>query len=406
METAAYLCDVIGPRLTNSPAARRANQWSRERFESWGLSERPPRELRAGRARLELRPRRGPPRVPADGAPPRHPQGLDPRDERSGARQGRQDQAPHRRGPDGGEGEARGEDRPPRRRPRGQGRGQAGPSPATPRRSWPTSGSSRCRRQRKIEEERAAEKKRRGFRGKLNQFLSDEKALAAIEPSREEGVVRVEGGQSMKPEDPKGVPEPRDAGRALQPPRPPPRSRPRRGAGGRRPGPLPRRRPHGLQHRGRDPRHRQEGRAGHGGRPHGLVARGHRSHGQRSRRRRRDGGGPHPEGSRRQAAADDPLRPLDRRGGVEALGIGVVRQAALRRARSFGGPGGQGPRPGPPAQAGQGHAEARPRAAAPRTSTSTTARARSAGSTPRRTPPSPRSSRHGSGPSPTWGRPP
>ena len=30
METAAYLCDVIGPRLTNSPGARRANQWTRE----------------------------------------------------------------------------------------------------------------------------------------------------------------------------------------------------------------------------------------------------------------------------------------------------------------------------------------------------------------------------------------
>jgi carboxypeptidase Q len=38
METAAYLCDVIGPRLTASPAARRANEWTRDRFASWGLS--------------------------------------------------------------------------------------------------------------------------------------------------------------------------------------------------------------------------------------------------------------------------------------------------------------------------------------------------------------------------------
>jgi hypothetical protein len=39
METAEYLCDVIGPRLTASPAARRANEWTRDRFAAWGLSE-------------------------------------------------------------------------------------------------------------------------------------------------------------------------------------------------------------------------------------------------------------------------------------------------------------------------------------------------------------------------------
>ncbi len=38
METAAYLCDVIGPRLTASPAARRANEWTRDRFTAWGLA--------------------------------------------------------------------------------------------------------------------------------------------------------------------------------------------------------------------------------------------------------------------------------------------------------------------------------------------------------------------------------
>jgi hypothetical protein len=37
--TAAYLCDVIGPRLTASPSARRANDWTRERFEAWGLEK-------------------------------------------------------------------------------------------------------------------------------------------------------------------------------------------------------------------------------------------------------------------------------------------------------------------------------------------------------------------------------
>jgi carboxypeptidase Q len=37
MDTIQYLTDVIGPRLTNSPAQRRANAWTRERLEKWGL---------------------------------------------------------------------------------------------------------------------------------------------------------------------------------------------------------------------------------------------------------------------------------------------------------------------------------------------------------------------------------
>ncbi len=35
--TLSYLTDVIGPRLTGSPALRRANEWTRDRFTSWGL---------------------------------------------------------------------------------------------------------------------------------------------------------------------------------------------------------------------------------------------------------------------------------------------------------------------------------------------------------------------------------
>jgi hypothetical protein len=38
MQTLSYLSDVIGPRLTGSPNLRRANEWTRERLESWGLS--------------------------------------------------------------------------------------------------------------------------------------------------------------------------------------------------------------------------------------------------------------------------------------------------------------------------------------------------------------------------------
>jgi hypothetical protein len=33
-----HLTDVIGPRLTNSPAMAKANQWARERFSEWGLA--------------------------------------------------------------------------------------------------------------------------------------------------------------------------------------------------------------------------------------------------------------------------------------------------------------------------------------------------------------------------------
>jgi hypothetical protein len=38
METLEYLTDVIGPRLTGSPALRRANEWTRDRLTQWGLA--------------------------------------------------------------------------------------------------------------------------------------------------------------------------------------------------------------------------------------------------------------------------------------------------------------------------------------------------------------------------------
>jgi len=38
METAAWLADRIGGRLTNSPQMRAAEQWTQQRFRSWGLS--------------------------------------------------------------------------------------------------------------------------------------------------------------------------------------------------------------------------------------------------------------------------------------------------------------------------------------------------------------------------------
>lgn len=37
METLAQLTDVLGPRLTGSPAAKRANEWTRDQRAAWGL---------------------------------------------------------------------------------------------------------------------------------------------------------------------------------------------------------------------------------------------------------------------------------------------------------------------------------------------------------------------------------
>ena len=38
METLSYLTDVIGPRLTGSPNLKRANEWTRDKLSSWGLT--------------------------------------------------------------------------------------------------------------------------------------------------------------------------------------------------------------------------------------------------------------------------------------------------------------------------------------------------------------------------------
>lgn len=37
METLSYLIDVIGPRLTNSPNMKRANEWTRDTMAKWGM---------------------------------------------------------------------------------------------------------------------------------------------------------------------------------------------------------------------------------------------------------------------------------------------------------------------------------------------------------------------------------
>src|SRR5450755_3516357 len=38
-DIAAYLADEIGGRMTNSPAMRKAERWTQEKFRSWGLKD-------------------------------------------------------------------------------------------------------------------------------------------------------------------------------------------------------------------------------------------------------------------------------------------------------------------------------------------------------------------------------
>ncbi|MEJ7709363.1 MAG: hypothetical protein WKF84_05780 [Pyrinomonadaceae bacterium] len=40
MKTLSYLTDVIGPRLTNSPNMKRANEWTRDQLTQWGSGKR------------------------------------------------------------------------------------------------------------------------------------------------------------------------------------------------------------------------------------------------------------------------------------------------------------------------------------------------------------------------------
>ena len=39
METASYLTDVFGPRLTNSPNIKAAAQWTTKKMTEWGLTK-------------------------------------------------------------------------------------------------------------------------------------------------------------------------------------------------------------------------------------------------------------------------------------------------------------------------------------------------------------------------------
>jgi hypothetical protein len=39
LDTAEYLADQIGGRMTNSPSMRAAERWTQEKFKAWGLKD-------------------------------------------------------------------------------------------------------------------------------------------------------------------------------------------------------------------------------------------------------------------------------------------------------------------------------------------------------------------------------
>ena len=78
VDTAAYLADEIGGRMTNSPSMRKAERWTQEKFKSWGLKD--VRSEAFDLARLVDRVlARADGRAPSIGAA-RHPPGVDARD--------------------------------------------------------------------------------------------------------------------------------------------------------------------------------------------------------------------------------------------------------------------------------------------------------------------------------------
>ncbi len=188
---------------------------------------------------------------------------------------------------------------------------------------------------------------------------------------------RGERGQVVAREDPQDAAHHRGDAGALQPDVPHPQARhPGQGRGR---GPQPRRRQgrEGLERPRRDPGHGPRGRGRHARGALRQLARGlgRERHGRRLRRGPRSG--PHPQGHRGQAPADDPRRLLGRRGAGPPR-LARVRQRPLRQ-------------PEGPEDRGQ----ARTTRSSRSISTRTTAPASSAASTSRRTSGSAASSRPG-----------
>jgi len=203
METVAQLTDVIGPRLTNSPAARRANEWTRQQLEAWGLA----------RAHLESWGPFGrgwtlehcsvhmvaPTAAPLIALPKAWTPGTE------GVVRGKALKVKL-------ESEADFEQYRGRLAGRilwlGNPRELKGEEKADERYSEKDLEElSHYQVPKERAAERAAALKRRRFQRPLNRFLAEEKALATVEPSaRDGGTLRVMGGGARRREDPPGVP--------------------------------------------------------------------------------------------------------------------------------------------------------------------------------------------------------
>ena len=410
METAAHLTDRIGPRLTNSPQAREASEWTRAQLAEWGLAN----------AHLESW-------GPFGRGWSYEQRGGAHRDARSPRRWSRC----RRPGRPGTEGAVRGpvdegEDREggrPRRARRASWRAASCSSPSRARSRTSTSRSSTATPTEELADlavygagaaggatgrpwTARASCGGRGSQKRLRAFFKEKACWPRwSRATASAGIVRVSGGGSREPGEDPGVPALVVAAEHYN-----------------RLARLVDREqdvevevdvrarfhdddPHGPEHDRRDPGHGSPRRGGDARRAPRLLARGHRRHRQRGRRRGGHGGGAHPAGARREAAAHHPHRALDGRG------AGAARLARLRaRALRLAARSPTGEEKELPSflrrVAGPAHPEAGARAARPPTSTSTTAPARSAASTPSRTSPRRPSSRPGCARSPTSGRPP
>ncbi len=204
METAEYLCDVIGPRLSNSPSVREANRWTRDRFEKWGLSNSHLESYGPvglgwtfDHAAVDMV---APVAAPLYALPKAWTPGTD------GPVRGRvvklkletDDDLAAARGKAAGKivllrdaAPVAGEDKPALTR--------------YSEKELQDLDAFEIPARRKLEEERAEQLKRLRFRDALNRFLADEKALATVEPSRFADVLQVQGGASQRANAPKGV---------------------------------------------------------------------------------------------------------------------------------------------------------------------------------------------------------
>ena len=355
METAAALTDTIGPRLTGSPAQRRASEWTRKRLQDWGLAD----------ARVE-------------------PWGTFGRGwslERAVVTMVAPDNAPlvalPRAWTPGTNGPKRGramrvtlESEADLEKQKGQVRGAL--LFLAPAREVKTQRKEVLRYSEaqldelaqftipepRSEKERDEARKRRQFAGMLNRWLAEEGALAVLEPSqRDGGTLRVMGGGSRRPGEPVGVTSlvlaATQYNRILRL--------------------LERKTEVELEvdvaasFHDEDlsaantladiPGAAREGRGGDAGRAPRLVAHGHRGHRQRRRGGGGDGGGAHPQGDGRPAPSHHSGRPLDGRG-AGPPGLARLRGAALRLAARARGPGRARPPVFPAPGPGPAHPEA------------------------------------------------